>query len=121
MIFELSRINTKIYSFPMRVKYFKKNSNFKPYNETFKFFYLNLLLFLERLTRKYFINTISIISFVISINIFSIFYLISNIIQDVGYEIILRNLIISILLFFLFIFLDYLENNSTLKKADKKF
>ena len=121
MIFELSKINTKIYTFPMRVKYFKESSNFKPLNEAFKFFYLNLLIFLQRLTRKYFINTISITSFIILINILSIFNLISNVIFDVGYEIIIKNLITCVILFFLFIFLDYIENASTLKILNKKF
>lgn len=121
MIFELSKLNIKIYSFPMRVKYFKKNSNFKPLNEAFKFFYLNLFIFLERLTRKYFINTISITSLIILINIFSIYYLVWNIIWKAGHEILLKNLITCILLFFLFIYFDYLENTSTLKTSDKKF
>ena len=44
MLFKISRNKFKTSSYPMKVKYFKNNSNFRPSKEFFKFLFLILII-----------------------------------------------------------------------------
>tara|TARA_Y100000768_G_C23848719_1_gene619873 strand:- start:134 stop:934 length:801 start_codon:yes stop_codon:yes gene_type:complete len=65
MLVKISNSNLKVCSFPMRVKYFKNNSNFQPAKEFKKFMLYNLKKFISRIFKNYFLKNISLHSLAI--------------------------------------------------------
>ena len=58
MLFKISRNKFKTSSYPMKVKYFKNNSNFRPSKEFFKFLFFNFNNFILRILNEYFYNNL---------------------------------------------------------------
>jgi dolichol-phosphate mannosyltransferase len=107
MIYENAKLNNKIYNFPMRVKYFKDKSNFKPSNEFFKFLIFNLVKFMSRIFIGYFAKNISLNTFIISLFVYFLIFLTQAVIFGEYLREIILLLLINIYLLIMFIFLDY--------------
>ena len=107
MIYENAKLNNKIYNFPMRVKYFKDKSNFKPSNEFFKFLIFNLVKFMRRIFIGYFAKNISLNTFIISLFVYFLIFLTEAVIFGEYLREIILLLLINIYLLIMFIFLDY--------------
>ena len=79
MLFKISRNKFKTSSYPMKVKYFKNNSNFRPSKEFFKFLFFNFNNFILRILNEYFYNNLKAGSICILLFLFFIFKTIYNI------------------------------------------
>ena len=54
MIYQTRVNNMHVLTYPIKIKYFKEKSNFKPSNEFFKFFFLYINRFFNRIYYNYF-------------------------------------------------------------------
>lgn len=107
MIYENAKLNNKICNFPIKVKYFKDKSNFKPSKEFFKFLIFNSVKFMKRIFISYFIKKISINTFIISLFIYFLIILTQALVYAEYLREIVLILLINIYLLIMFIFLDY--------------
>jgi len=70
LLFKISDQNLKTSSYPMKIKYFKNNSNFNPTKEFLKFMIFNLKNFILRIIKSYFLKDIKLGSFLIMLFLF---------------------------------------------------
>jgi len=104
LIYQIKIKNLKVINMPIKIKYFKKNSNFKPVKEFNKFFWLFIYRFFQRtiigyFNKGFFLSTLIIIIFFIY-NFYSIFFFNNH---EVYFA-------INIFLFLSFFILDFYSN-----------
>jgi dolichol-phosphate mannosyltransferase len=104
-----SRINKlKVMSYPIKIKYFKEKSNFRPIKEFWKFFILYIDRFFKRILRNYFIKSFYFPSIIIIVIIVYNVYFLSTLTEKDIPLIVVGNLFM-IIIFFLS---DYFNNKN---------